>query len=660
MISSIWQPNIQAYRPLICDFIAFLNKRHGDLNLSEDDFQRLHEFSVSRLEDFWDGFWDFSGIIGDKGGSVLSPIKLPPYTRFFADGKLSYAENMLSYWIDNPSKTAMIYRHQDQDDHIFTGQDLCDQVSLWTQYLRKQGIKKGDVVAVYLPNIPQSDFIFLACSMIGAVFCSAGMEMGGDDLIGRFAAAEPKLLITARGYQYGDRIIDRTEILERVKAAMPSLCDIVHLSVPAFEADSDVLCDFVPKELSFERFDFNHPLYILFSSGSTGVPKCFVHSSGGVLLKHLSEYLLQADIRRGDVAFYHATPSWMMWNWASSVFAVGATMLKYSGHPFYPDAGAQLRFTAKYGCTHHGTAAPVIMGWKDQGLDVVTGKNALDMRELRSVLYTGAVLPEQGFSYVQTAIKSGVHISGISGGTDLVGCFVYGNPLTPVYAGQIAGATLGLDVQIWDEQGNRLAAGQAGELVCVNPFPSMPLYFLNDADGARYFDAYYAFYDDLGRRVWRHGDSLQITEQGQFVILGRSDGTLNQNGVRIGSIVLYNQLEAFKDYIRGFTAVDFIRPDTKQSVTVLFLAIDDYEEGLSDDLIKGIRKAIKDNVGPYSVPVEIIAVPDVLRTKNGKLAEVVTKKILAGEKILNPKLYGVDLVAFYEDISVQLYDKYKA
>ncbi len=655
MPDPIWKPDVARHRPKICDFIVWVNDRHG-VALPEGDFQALHAWSMTQGELFWDALWDFCGVLGDKGDTIIQALDHPPYARFFPKGKLNYTENMLAYWDKNPDETAMIYTHQDGPDILYSGAELIDAVSLWEQALRGAGIDKGDVVGLYLPNIPESDIILMAVANIGAVLCSAGMEMGADDLVSRFEAAAPKILITTGDYNYGDKVIDRTGNIEQVRTRLSSLEQVVILDLDStVKVDHAFLSGYEPAPLVFERHDFNQPLYILFSSGSTGKPKCFVHGAGGVLLKHLSEYVLQADIAAGDRIFFHATPSWMMWNWAASALAVGATLLKFSGHPFYPSADVQLLFTLRHGCTHHGTAAPVIMGWRDQHIDLLEQAQHSD---LRSVLYTGAVLPSQGFDYLDQHIKKGLHISGISGGTDLVGCFLYGNPLTPVYAGQIAGATLGCDIQIWDDEARLVPDDEMGELVCANAFPSMPLYFLGDDDHQRYFEAYYEFYNDKGHKVWRHGDTVMRTPEGQIVIVGRSDGTLNQNGVRIGSIAIYNQLDPFADQISGAAAVDFTRPDTKQSITVLFLALKDGSEAVPDDLQKAIKAAVKNNVGPYSVPTEMIAAPDVLRTKNGKLAEVVMKKILAGANIENSALYGEDLVNFYEEIAKKLQSKY--
>ena len=413
----------------------------------------------------------------------------------------------------------------------------------------------------------------------------------------------------------------------------------------------DLLSGYEVQPLAFVRRDFNWPLYVLFSSGSTGAPKCFEHSSGGVLLKHLVEWQLHCDVRQGDRVFYHSTPSWMMWNWLVSGLASGATVLMYDGNPFYPHDAAQWYFTAAHGCTHFGTAAPVILAWEAAEMDIL----GIEMPDLRMVLSTGAVLPAQSYRYIHAHLKEDVKVASISGGTDLVGCFLGGNPFAVTYEGQVNGAILGCDVQVWDGEGQAVAEGEAGEMVCVNAFPSMPLRFLNDADGARYEGEYFSHYK--GARVWRHGDMVRRTAEGQFVIVGRSDATLNQNGVRIGPAVIYDQVAAFGTEVAGCAAVDFIRPDNKQALTVLFLVMVD-GVALSDDLVGRIKRAVKDNVTPYAVPSEVLVVPDVLKTPNGKVAEVVMKKILAGGDISNASLYGEELVERFGEIGRELKGKY--
>ncbi len=611
-------------------------------------FQKILQWSVAEPEKFWSAAWDFCGVVGDKGRTVIGKIDEVPWARFFPDSKISYAENVLRHALVWPDEPAIIARVQDGPDRVLTGREFYDQVSLWEQALRGAGVREGDRVAVYLPNVPEAMIILLAASQLGAVFASAGMEMGQADLINRFGQVKPKVLVSAGGYVHGAKMIDRSDVVEKVRQEISSLEKIVML-----EKAGDFLAPYKPQAIAFVRRDFNHPLYILFSSGSTGKPKCFEHSSGGILLKHLCEYQLHCDVKPGDRVFYHATPSWMMWNWLASAPASGATILLYDGSPAFPGPYAQWDFTADNQCTHHGTAAPVILSW--EAADIVP-QDKYDLRPLRMVMSTGAVLPAQGFEYIHDHIKSSVKIGSISGGTDIVGCFVGGNMFTPTYAGQINGPMLGLDVQVWDEDGNEVKAGQSGEMVCANAFPSMPLRFVDDPGGARYSAEYFEHYKKP--HIWRHGDSVEKTLQGQLVILGRSDATLNQNGVRIGTAVIYDQLKPFMDRIKEAAAIDFSRPDNKQTITVLFLALKDDAAQVPDDLQKAIKKAVKDNVTPYAIPTEIIAVPGVLKTPNGKIAEVVMKKIVAGKSIPNASLYGEDLVKKFEEIGAVLVKKY--
>ena len=636
----LWQPPAAQDSKLT----QFMRKA-GDF----ENFDALHVWSIRQPEKFWSALWDFVGVIGDKGKSVIQKTGTVPWARFFPDSKISYAENMLAQAEKTPDEPAIIYRLQNNPDRILTWKQLYDQVSLWQQALERAGVKEGDRVAVYLSNVPETVILLLAASNIGAVFSSAGMEMGPSDLINRFSQVRPKILISDKAYTHGAKDISRLDVLEKVKQEISSIEKIVLLSDPG-----DFLANLKPQKIKFTRRDFNHPLYILFSSGSTGKPKCFEHSTGGVFLKHVCEHVLHCDVCPGDRVFYHATPSWMMWNWLVSGLAMRATILMYDGSPAYPDANAQWAFTSANKCTHHGTAAPVILSWIGAG---IAPKDQFDLAPLRAVMSTGAVLPAQGFTYIHEKIKSDVKIGSISGGTDIVGCFLGGNPLTPTYAGQLNGPMLGMNVQVWDDDGNVQPAGQAGELVCTNPFPSMPLRFLDDENGARYTGEYFEHYG-AEKHVWRHGDSIVKTPEGQFIIIGRSDATLNQNGVRIGTGAIYDQLAPFRDKIREAAAIDFCRPDNSQTITVLFLALNDNAAAVPADLEKAIKAAVKSNVGPYSVPTEIIAVPGVLKTPNGKIAEVVMKKILAGKAVPNASLYGEELVKNFENLGKFLSGKY--
>ncbi|MCF8495672.1 MAG: acetoacetate--CoA ligase [Alphaproteobacteria bacterium] len=644
----LWTPPRDG-RSRMEQFAARIAERTGQ---EFNDYQALHCWSVTHLEEFWDAVWDFGGIIAEKSTRAISPLEDVPWARFFPDAKISYAENCLNQFYNTPEAPAVIARVQGGGDRVLSWRNLYESVSRWEQILRAEGLGEGEAVGVYLPNCPETISVFLAASVIGAVFVSAGMEMGPADLIGRFGQIQPKILITAPEYVHGAKIVDRRDVVEQARRELSSLQKILWISGPSV-VDID---QFKPKEIEFIRRDFNHPLCVLFSSGSTGKPKGFEHSSGGVMLKHLSEHQLHCDIRPGDRVFYHATPSWMMWNWLAGALASGATILMYDGSPAYPDAYAQWDFTAAHGCTHHGTAAPLILGWAKEGLDIARRH---DLSPLRMVLSTGAVLPPQGYEYIHTHVKETVKISSISGGTDIVGCFLGGNPMMPTYAGQINGPMLGMDARVWTADQTDARPGETGELVCLNAFPSMPLRFLNDAEGAKYRASYFDQYG-ADRHVWHHGDAVQRTPEGQLVIIGRSDATLNQNGVRIGTSVIYEQLRPFAHLIREAAAIDFTRPDNRQALTVLFLALESGESAVPEDLQKAIRAAVKNNVTPYAIPGEIIAVPGILKTPNGKIAEVVMKKIINGEDIPNASLYGADLVERFRAMGRTLAETYGA
>lgn len=626
-------------------------------------YQELLQWSIDHSEAFWDGIWDFCAVIGDKGEEVIRHGNSMRETRFFSDSRINYTENALARVQTHADDPAIIYRHQNSDDIILSWQDLSDQVSLWEQALRRAGVQEGDRVGVYLSNRPEAVIILLAAANIGAVFSSAGMEMGSDDLINRFSQVDPKILIASDGYIHCEKTIDRLDVVRRAAAEISSIEHVIVLpqlddnpdlkNIACAQSAEEFLSDLKPQELTYTRRDFNHPLYILFSSGSTGKPKCFEHSSGGVLLKHASEIQLNCDIRAGEKLFYHATPSWMMWNWLVGSLASGATIMLYDGSPAYPDPYTQMDFTIDHGCHHHGTAAPIIMNWMKEGLDLQARYKADQLVPLRSVFSTGAILPPSGFAFLHCNLKDEIKIGSFSGGTDMVGCFVGGNAFTPTYAGQINGAMMGMDVRIIGDDGHPVDLDETGELCCFNPFPSMPLRFLNDEVGARYRAEYFEEIEG----AWHHGDSVMHTAQGQYVIVGRSDATLNQGGVRIGAAALYEQIESvmrkdqFNGLIDDYAAVSFMASDG-DARTILFLQMDDND--LSDELQAAIKSAIKNNVTPYAIPASIIAVEQILKTPNGKKAEVVMKKIINGADIPNPSLYGVEAVRVFEKIGAHL------
>ena len=619
----------------------------GDFNT--DGYLALHRWSVENLGLFHDCVWDFCGILGDKGDIAVSDERDILKAVFFPNGKISFAENMLKRAETRPKEPAIISRTTGrEDDRILSWKQLYDAVSLWEQALERLGVGEGDRVATYLPHAPEAYIIMIAAAQRGAIFSSVGTEMGAQSTIARFQQIEPKVLIAADGYTHmkaedqPGKPEDRIGLIADLQAGLPSLERTVVVAnlheTPNLSAlknsvlGDDILDGLSPKYLEFKRRGFNTPLAILFSSGSTGKPKCFVHGVGGTILKHAIEHQLQSDVYQGDRLFFHSTTSWMMFNWLASGLAQGATIMVYDGNPAYPGPDSHLQFAADYGCTHLGTAAAIVQDvWAKNAVNA----KALDLSKLRSLIYTGSVLSDEGFDYVDQSIKKGLSIEGMCGGTDFVGAYTTKNAFMPTIAGQQKGPVLGMDVDVWREDGSPAPIGEVGELVVKNPFASRPLYFWNDPDGERFTTEYFKYFD-TNPAVWRHGDAVKKALGGQFVIEGRSDTTLNQGGVRIGTQQLYDALVDVEG-ISDSLAANF--KDSKGGDhSVLFVVLDGVE--LDEALYKNIKTVISDSVGRLSCPHEILLVPYVLKTPNGKKAEKPTAAALAGKEVSSPETYG--------------------
>lgn len=620
---------------------------------SVECYQKLHRWSVENQALFHECVWDFCGFLGEKGGTALENTDDILDAVFFPKGQISFAENMLARVKTHPDAPAIISRVAGRDaDRVLSWQDLYDAVSVWEQALGSLGIGEGDRVATYLPHGPEAYILMIAVAQRGAIFSSVGTEMGAQSTIARFKQIAPKVLIAADGYihmkaagQAGKKE-DRLGLIAALQAEVSSIEQTI--VIENLEAEPDLsalkgaalsgalLSGFSAKEIEFVRRDFNQPLAILFSSGSTGQPKCFVHGVGGTLLKHAIEHQLQADVQAGDRVFFHSTTSWMMFNWLVSGLAQGATIMVYDGNPAYPAADAQLEFAAKYGCTHLGTAAGIIQDvWATNKVDA--SSTGLDLSALRSLMYTGSVLSDEGFEYVHAHIKSEMSINGICGGTDFVGCYAIGNPFAPTIAGYLKGPTLGMDVDVWSEEGKPASVGEVGELVVTKPFASRPLYFWNDKGGAR-FRAEYFEYFKTDPPVWRHGDAVKKVDHGGLVVEGRSDSTLNQGGVRIGTQQIYDALAAEPRVVEALAA-NF--KDAKGGDhTALFIVLSKGE--MDEALLKHIKQLISDSAGRLSCPHEILAVPFILKTPNGKKAEKPTAAALAGKEVKAAETYGHD------------------
>ena len=627
----------------------------------EQSYINLHRWSVDNLGLFHDLAWNFCGLIGDKGGETLINPDNMLEAAFFPQAKISYAENMLARAKTHPNDPAIIARVAGQEkDKILSWSELENQVSLWEQALKSLGVAENDRISTYLPHISEAYIIHIAASNIGAIFSSVGTEMGAEAAAERYKQIKPKVLIAVDGYIHmspkGEKHEDRLQTLKTIQAELSDLEHTILIpnlgnqpdinSLQNTQLSSSLLSKFKPQNIEFIRRDFSHPLAILFSSGSTGKPKCFVHGTGNILLKHAIEHQLNSDVREGDREFYHTTTSWMMFNWLAGGLAQGATILIFDGNPAYPDNAAHLDFIASYQATHLGTAAGLIQDvWRAGNVIYDTKK----IVSLKSISYTGSVLSAEGFEYINKNIKKDLSINGICGGTDFVGCYAGGNSFMPTIAGELKGPILGMAVECWDDEGKPVKEGEVGELVITKPFISRPLYFWGDKKtqaqpyGERFTDSYFNHYTNSGKPIWRHGDSVRLLKNGQLIVEGRSDSTLNQNGVRIGAQMLYDALDApeIKPYITSSIAVSFKDAEGGDH-TALFICPKNDKNELNEDLLKTIKAVISDKVGRLCVPHEIIAVPYILSTPNGKKAEKPAKQALAGQEITTPETYGND------------------
>jgi acetoacetyl-CoA synthetase len=588
-------------------------------------YEELHAWSVERSEEFWNLLWDFCGVIGQKGARTLVDGERMPGARWFPDGRLNFAENLLRR---RDGADAIVFWGEDRVRRKLSHRNLYDLVSRLAQALSDAGVKKGDRVAGYLPNLPESAAAMLATASLGAIWSSCSPDFGVQGVLDRFGQIEPKVLFCADGYLYGGKEFDCQEKVEAVLARLPSVeqCVVIdYLGRPATAGVS--LLEFVeafePGEIHFERFDFNHPLAILYSSGTTGVPKCIVHGAGGTLLQHLKEHRLHSDVKPGDRLFYFTTLGWMMWNWLVSGLASGATLLLYDGSPFVERGRLLFDFADATGMTHFGTSAKFIDAIAKVGLKP---KETHRLERLRTVLSTGSPLLPEGFDYLYANLKDEVCVSSISGGTDIVSCFVLGNPAGPVWRGEIQAKGLGMAVEVFDEQGNSLVS-QKGELVCTRPFPAMPLGFWNDPDGAKYRAAYFEKYPN----VWRHGDWCEITAHGGIVIYGRSDAVLNPGGVRIGTAEIYRQVEQLPEVMESLVIGQEWQGDMR---VVLFVKLQD-GLSLSEELIGSIKQRIRENTTPRHVPAKILQVDDIPRTKSGKIVELAVREVVHGRDVKN-------------------------
>ncbi len=629
MDQPLWSPSEE--RVAASNLTAFRAAANARFGLRLADYAELYNWSVAAKEDFWRFLWDWAGLKGDLGGVALVDGDRMPGARWFPEARLNYAENLLA---NAPEGEAVVFWAEDKVKRRWSGAELKDHVSRLQQALRAAGVGKGDRVAAVMPNMPETLAAMLATSSLGAIWSSCSPDFGVQGITDRFGQIEPTVLLAPDAYWYNGKAHDVRAKIAQALDSLPTVRTTVIVPYVNEAPDlsglrgavtyPDFLAPFpAEEELSFERVPFDHPLFILYSSGTTGKPKCIVHGTGGTLLQHVKEHRLHSDVKPGDRVFYYTTCGWMMWNWLVSGLTSGATLLLYDGSPFAPTGTILFDYADAEGMTLFGTSAKFIQQAEKAGLEPIRTHSLATVRALAS---TGSPLMPENFEYVYRSIKADVHLASISGGTDIVSCFVLGNPIAPVWVGEIQTAGLGMAVEAFDDAGHAVR-GEKGELVCTRPFPSMPVGFWADPDGAKYRAAYFERFPN----VWTHGDFIERTGHGGWVIYGRSDAVLNPGGVRIGTAEIYRQVEHLPDILEAVCIGQEWDGDVR---VVLFVVL---REGVALDqaLEDTIRGRIRDNCSPRHVPAKIVAVSDIPRTRSGKITELAVRDAVHGRPIKN-------------------------
>ncbi len=627
MNKPLWQPDTTRINASNMDrFRRLAGQRHG---VELGDYDALYRWSLEQPDAFWSLLWDDSGVIAEaKGERVLVDGERMPGAVWFPEARLNYAENLLRRRDDSD---ALVFRGEDKVARRLSHRELHDQVSRLSQALRNLGVVPGDRVAGYLPNLPETVIAMLAATSLGAIWSSCSPDFGANGVVDRFGQIEPKVLFAADGYYYNGKRHEGMEKLREIVARLPGLqktvlvpyigCDLEQSGIDGAISLEGFVADYQPGPIAFARLPFDHPLFILYSSGTTGVPKCIVHGAGGTLLQHLKEHRLHADIHPGDRLFYFTTCGWMMWNWLVSGLAAGATLLLYDGSPFYPDGNVLFDYAEQEKMTLFGTSAKYIDALRKRDYRPIESH---DLSNLRTLCSTGSPLVPEAFDWVYENIKSDICLSSISGGTDIISCFALGNPVLPVWRGELQCRGLGMAVEVWDDNGKPVT-GEKGELVCTRPFPSMPVGFWNDEDGSRYRAAYFDRYPN----VWCHGDYVELTQHGGLIFYGRSDAVLNPGGVRIGTAEIYRQVEQLDEVVESLVIGQEWQNDVR---VVLFVVLRD-DLTLDDELRDRIRSQIRANTTPRHVPAKIVQVSDIPRTKSGKIVELAVRDVVHGRPI---------------------------
>ncbi len=608
----------------------FMKKINAQYNLHLIKFADLHSWSVKNKSDFWSSVWEFFEVKGSKGDiPYIDPENSMPGSKFFPNGSVNYAENMLS---GDVSGAAIVFKSEDKIRTEISWKELRGQVTILAHFLRKQGVKKGDRVAAYMPNMPETVIMMLATSSVGAIFSSASPDFGVDGVLDRFGQIEPKILLTTDGYWYNGKEVNITDKVSDVVKSLPSLQKVViapllgnkiEFNDDKFMNYNTVQEKYFTQDIFFEPLCIDDPLYIMFSSGTTGKPKCIVHSNGGILLKHLVEMGLHSNARKKSRVFYFTTCGWMMWNWLVSGLLLKSTIYLYDGSPFFPNAEILWDYVDGEKINFMGVSAKYIDALSKENINII---EKYKLSYLDIIGSTGSPLVHESFDYIYDSVKKDVLVASLSGGTDIVGCFIGGNPMSVVRRGEIQGPILGMDIHVYNENGESIK-NEKGELVCSQSFPTMPLYFWNDEKNEKYHDAYFSKY----RNVWCHGDYIAKTENDGYIIFGRSDATLNPGGVRIGTAEIYRQVEQIEEILEGLVVGQIWKGDTR---VVLFVRLKPKYD-LTQDLIRKIKTKIKTGASPRHVPTKIIVVNDIPRTKSGKIAELAVRDLIHNKKINN-------------------------